>query len=209
MKKRLVDLDQISDAMDSTEETESAQHVSDRAVTLIKNEKNLLPLASSAASCLIVVNERRASIAGQRLVDSYRHLAPKSRIAIVDASMNTPALAASVGETSNCSAIVVAAFATVTAYRGSVGLGGELTPFIAKLTEGNVPVAVVAMGNPYLLTAFPKTSAYLATFSSTPPSEASAAKALFGEIPITGHSPVTIPSFAKYGDGIQLAAHSH
>jgi hypothetical protein len=31
-------------------------------------------------------------------------------------------------------------------------------------------------------------------------------KALFGEIPITGHLPVTIPGFAKYGDGIELPA---
>jgi hypothetical protein len=31
-------------------------------------------------------------------------------------------------------------------------------------------------------------------------------KALFGEIPITGHTPVTIPGFAQLGDGIQLPA---
>ena len=71
-----------------------------------------------------------------------------------------------------------------------------------------VIVAIVAMGNPYLLSAFPKTAAYLATFSSTPPSEVSAVKALFGEIPIGGHMPVTIPGFAKLGDGIQLPARS-
>jgi beta-N-acetylhexosaminidase len=69
-------------------------------------------------------------------------------------------------------------------------------------------VAIVAMGNPYLLSAFPETAAYLATFSSTPPSEVSAVKALFGEIPIAGHMPVTIPGFAKLGDGIQLPARS-
>jgi beta-N-acetylhexosaminidase len=122
--------------------------------------------------------------------------------------MNAAALAATVGDTSKCSAIVIAAFSTVAAYRGTVGLSGELTPFIEKLTEGSVPVAIVAMGNPYLLTAFPKTAAYMATFSSTTPSETAAAKALFGEIPVTGHSPVTIPGFAKYGDGIQLPARS-
>jgi len=83
-----------------------------------------------------------------------------------------------------------------------------LTPFIAKLEEGPVPVAIVAMGNTYLLSAFPKTAAYLATFSSTPPSEVSAVKALFGEIPITGKMPVTIPGFAKYGDGIQMPGRS-
>jgi beta-N-acetylhexosaminidase len=167
-------------------------------MTLVRNDQDVLPLAASAQSCLVVVEERRTSAAGTRMIDSYRKFAPKSQIAIVDASMNAAALADIVGDTSKCSAIVVAAFAT----------RGEWTPFIAKLTEGSVPVAVVAMGNPYLLSAFPKTWAYLATFSSTPPSEVSAVKALFGEIPITGRMPVTIPGFAKYGDGIQLAGRS-
>jgi beta-N-acetylhexosaminidase len=142
------------------------------------------------------------------MIDSYRKFAPKSQISVVDASMNAAALSAVAGDTSRCSAIVVAGFATVAANRGSVGLNGELTPFLAKLTEGSAPVAIVAMGNPYLLSAFPKTAAYLATFSSTPPSEVSAVKALFGEIAISGRLPVTIPGFAKYGDGLQLPARS-
>jgi len=208
-KKKLVDLDDISDAFDSEEDVAQAQQASDRAVTLVRNEHDVLPLAGGAQSCLIVMVERRTSTAGTRMIDAYRKFAPKSQIVVLDASMNPAALAAVVGDTATkCSAIVVAAFSTVAAYRGTVGLGGELTPFVAKLTEGSVPVVVVAMGNPYLLTAFPKTAAYLATFSTTPPSEMSAVKALFGEIPIGGHMPVTIPGFSKYGDGIQMPARS-
>jgi beta-N-acetylhexosaminidase len=207
-KKKFVDLDEISDVFDSEDDITHAQQASDRAVTLVRNEHDVLPLAASAQSCLVVVVERRTSSAGTRMIDSYRKFAPKSQIAVVDASMNAAALAAIVGDTSKCSTIVVAAFATVAANRGSVGLNGELTPFIAKLTEGSIPVAIIAMGNPYLLSAFPKSAAYLATFSSTPPSELSAVKALFGEIPIAGHMPVTIPGFAKLGDGIQMPARS-
>ena len=208
VKKKLVDLDEISDVFDSQEDVTQAQQASDRAVTLVRNEHDVLPFAASAPSCLVVVVERRTSTAGQRMIDAYRKFSPKAQIVSVDASMNAAALAATVGDTSKCSAIVVAAFSTVAAYRGSVGLSGELTPFVAKLTEGSTPVALVAMGNPYLLSAFPKTAAYLATFSSTPPSEVSAVKALFGEIAIGGHLPVTIPGFAKYGDGITLQARS-
>jgi beta-N-acetylhexosaminidase len=203
-KKKLVDLDEISDALDSEESAERAQQVSDRAVTLVRNDRDLLPLKAASQSCLVIVTERRTSTSGQRMVDSFRKFSPQSQITFVDASMNSAELAASL-DASKCSSIVVGAFATVTAYRGSVSLGGELQPFIAKLTESPVPVVLVAMGNPYLLTAFPKVAAYLATFSSTTPSESSAVKALFGEIPITGHMPVTIPGFAKYGDGIQLS----
>jgi beta-N-acetylhexosaminidase len=67
-------------------------------------------------------------------------------------------------------------------------------------------VTLVAMGNPYLLRNFPGVAAYLATFSTVPPSEIAAVKVLWGEIAICGHLPVTIPGVAQYGEGIQLPA---
>jgi len=68
-------------------------------------------------------------------------------------------------------------------------------------------VVFASVGNPYLLTEVPKVAAYLATFSITAVSEASAVKGLFGEIAITGRLPVTIPGFAALGDGIQMPRH--
>jgi len=44
-KKKTVDLEAVSDAIDTPEEAVHAQRVSDRAVTLVRNEGNLLPLA--------------------------------------------------------------------------------------------------------------------------------------------------------------------
>ena len=43
-------------------------------------------------------------------------------------------------------------------------------------------------------------------FSTTAPSEASAVKALLGQIPASGRLPVTIPDFAKRGDGAPMVA---
>jgi beta-N-acetylhexosaminidase len=48
--------------------------------------------------------------------------------------------------------------------------------------------------------------AYLATFSTVPPSELAVVRALFGEAEITGRLPVTIPGVARVGDGIRLPA---
>ena len=52
--------------------------------------------------------------------------------------------------------------------------------------------AVLAMGTPYLTEDFPTIQNYICTFSNANVSEVSAAKALFGEIPIAGHLPVNI-----------------
>jgi len=65
---------------------------------------------------------------------------------------------------------------------------------------------LAALGSPYLLRNFPNATAYLATFSNVPPSERAAVKALWGEIAIRGHMPVSIPGQANLGDGIQVKA---
>jgi beta-N-acetylhexosaminidase len=105
-----------------------------------------------------------------------------------------------------CQSYAVAAFATVSAYRGSVGLAGDLPYVVETLVASAQPVALVALGNPYLLRSFPGVAAYLATFSNVPPSEVAAVEALFGELDIRGHLPVSIPGLANYGEGIQVRA---
>ena len=66
--------------------------------------------------------------------------------------------------------------------------------------------AVIAMGNPYLASDFPKIENYFCTFSNATVSEVAAVKALFGEIPIRGRLPVTIPNVAQRGAGLECPA---
>jgi beta-N-acetylhexosaminidase len=119
--------------------------------------------------------------------------------------MSDADLDAAVQHASTASQYVVAAFASVAAYRGSVALGGGFPAMLQNLVATKKPVALVALGNPYLLRNFPDVSAYMTTYSTVPPSEISAVKALFGEIATGGKLPVSIPGFAEYGDGISLA----
>ena len=62
------------------------------------------------------------------------------------------------------------------------------------------------MGNPYVVQDFPAIESYLCAFSNVSVSEAAVVKAVFGEIPIRGHLPVTIPGVASRGDGIERPA---
>jgi len=109
-----------------------------------------------------------------------------------------------VAGTAGASRYVAAAFASVAAFKGNPALGGSLPRVLQSLIDGGKPVALLAMGNPYLLRNFPEVAAYLTTYSTVPPSEIAAVRALFGEIPTPGRLPVTIPGLAKYGDGLAL-----
>jgi len=201
-RKKLVNLDAISDVLDSPEAAEKAQAVADQAVTLIRNDHDVLPLAPASRPCLIVITELRISQFGQRTIQEFRRRAPNGRVIALDTSLPLAALEATAGDTTACSAIVAASFASVAADLKDVKV------YLINLTQGPVPVVLLPFENPYLLTSIPNATAFLTTFSSSLPSEIAAVKALFGEIPITGHMPVSIPGFAQLGDGIQLPAAS-
>ncbi|MGI8743290.1 MAG: glycoside hydrolase family 3 protein [Bryobacteraceae bacterium] len=207
-RKRVVDLHAIGDTIDAPEDNEMAQKVADHAVTLVKDEKDLLPLRNAETAVLVVLSESRGGQQGRRLIDEVHKRSPKMQTILCDSAMSTEDLDQAAKSISGASSVVIAAFVTVAGYRGNVALGGEYPAFVNQLLAGPAPVTLASLGNPYLVRAFPAVKAYLTTYSPAPPSEIALAKALFGEIPITGHLPVTIPGIAKYGDGIQLPASS-
>ena len=199
-KKKFVDLDGVSDALDSPDEAAHAQDVADRAVTLVRNEGAFLPLAAPNQTCVLISAGLKISAFGQRFAEEFRRRAPQARVTFLDNAMPAAALDAAAGNVSDCSAVIFATFTT------NPALAEDLAAFLQKLTEGAIPVGLVSLGNPYLVKDFPRASLYVAAFSTAPPSEVSVAKALFGEISLTGKLPVTIPGIAAYGDGIQFPA---
>lgn len=202
--KKLVDLEAIADIVDSPESEERAQEVADRAVTLVKDSGDSLPIRHPENTCLIALTEGRRSQQGIRLIDEVRKRSSGITATILDPNMTKTDFDQASEKASACHQIVVAAFVTVAAYRGNVALAGGYPDFLNGLLAGKAPVVLASLGNPYLVRSFANASAYLTTFSPTPTSETALAKALFGEIPITGHLPVTIPGIAKLGDGIQV-----
>jgi beta-N-acetylhexosaminidase len=203
-QRKLVNLEGIGDTVGSPEADDRAQAVADRAVTLVKDQKDQLPLRHPESTCLIAMTEGRRGQQGIRLVEEVRKRAPKMPVSVLDPGMSKADFDDVARTTADCGQIVVAAYVTVSAYRGNVAMAGDYPDFLNGLIAGKVPVTLAALGNPYLVRSFPNVAAYMTTFSPTPTSEAALVKALFGEIAITGHLPVTIPGIAKYGDGLQI-----
>jgi beta-N-acetylhexosaminidase len=203
-RKKLVNLEDIADVVESPESDERAQSVADHAVTLVNDTKDSLPVRHPESTCLIAMTEGRRSQQGIRLIDEVKKRAPSITATVLDPAMTKADLDQVSEKASSCGQIIAAAFVSVSAYRGNVALAGGYPDFLNALIAGKVPVLLAALGNPYLVRSFPNVAAYLTTYSPTPTSETALAKALLGEIAITGHLPVTIPGVAKYGDGIQV-----
>lgn len=205
-RRSTVNLEGISDAVNSPEANDKAQEVADRAVTLVRNAPGLVPLAAADHACFLVLAEGRYSADGQVFAEELRKRLPRAVLATLDPSMPREATSEAMSRLPECDSYVVAAYSAQVSYRGTLSLAGELPHTVEGLLGSGKPVTLIALGNPYLLRDFPGVTAYLATFSTAPTAETAAVRALFGEIPIQGHLPVTIPGLAQLGDGLQLQA---
>ncbi len=201
-RQRFVNLEAMGDVLDSPEANQKAQEIADRAVTLVRNNANAVPLAAPQQTCFLVLPESRYSSEGQTFTAEVRKRV-RASITTLDPGMPREQIDDAMGKLDGCPNYAVAAFAPAAAAQG---LGGELPHAMEKLAASGKPVVLVALGSPYLLRYFPGVAAYLATFSNVPPSETAAVKALWGEMAIRGHLPVTIPGWAKFGEGIEMAA---
>jgi len=203
-RSRLVNLDELSDELDEPRLDQIAQRVADRAVTLVKDDKHLFPMPEGDGNCLVVLGDGLFSQRGQILTEELQRKAPETRVYVTNSSMPDDVLTAIATSAKSCKQIYAATFVTVATYGGSLGLQGGLNNFLNALIAGPAPVALISLGNPYLLRDFPGVAAYAATFSTTTTSELAAAKAILGEMPIGGTMPVSIPGLAKTGDGLMV-----
>ena len=112
-------------------------------------------------------------------------------------------LEASLEKARQAELVVCAIFARVVTGTGTVGLPEKLGRWVEKLSQIERPVVTIALGTPYVIQGFPALPTYLCTFSNADVSQTAAVKALFGEIPVKGKLPVTLPGVAALHSGVE------
>ncbi len=203
-KKKLVDLESIPDALDTPEDQELATRVAEKALTLVRNESTaggagLLPLSPPEHACWFVLSNGRYSATGRELADAVRQRSRGAQITVLDPQLPPAAFDALAAQArASCDAIVVAVYAS------HAPLPGNYPAFADQLIASGKPVALIAVGSPYLLRAFPSVQASLAAFGAVPASEVAAVRAVLGEIGVSGRIPVSIPGVAHIGDGLRM-----
>ena len=222
---RTVDVSALATAVGKPENIAFGQQVAESAVTLVRDNGKVLPLKTKGTIKgglpYTTVEETHNQVVGVIFSDDartesgrvfgreFRARIPDARVIYVD-----PRLAA--GESDEVLKAVDEAQTVVTAVyvipsAGKIGNSMAMADATGTLLQqvldrAAAKTVVVAMGNPYLASDFPKIENYMCTFSNAPVSELGAIKALFGEIAIRGHLPVTIPNVAQRGAGIDRPA---
>jgi len=231
-KARLVDIHDLAENVGRPANLALAQQISDDAVTLVRENTQVIPVEKNGTpahlpayhtagppgmrALVVVFSDDVRTDAGRVLEHEMRARVPDVNMFYIDpriAGLMTPQI---LEAADRAQTVVAAAIASPSGGRvlrvngvltGSVSLDDSSAALLHSLLERAAgKTALLALGNPYLATQFPEVQNYLCTFSNAPVSEISAVKALFGEIPIHGRLPVTIPGIAARGAGIDRAA---
>jgi beta-N-acetylhexosaminidase len=211
-KNRLVDVNALNDVFGRPEFQQTARGVAARGITLLRNGKQLLPLDATRPLRVLLV-----AVAGDpdrypaaELEREIRWRCDSLDVVRTDTRF-LPAASARLPLAESYDVAIAAAFVRVADRKGSIGLPDEQAALVDKLIATGKPVIVACFGSPYIIERFPKALAWLAAFSTVDVAQAAMGRALFGEIPLTGRLPVSVPNAApplRVGAGIETAANS-
>jgi beta-N-acetylhexosaminidase len=227
---RTVDTRTIANRVAKPQNLAFGQQVADAAVTLVRDNGKVLPLKSlnnqgTAKGALpyttreethnqvvaVLFSDDVRTDSGRAFGREFRARIPDAHVIYID-----PRVAAGMSEevlkaVDEAKTVIAAVYVVPTAGKvgNTVAMADATGTLLQELLDRAAEkTAVVAMGNPYLAADFPKVENYLCTFSNVTVSELSAVKALFGEIAIRGHLPVSIPNVAQRGAGIERSERS-
>jgi beta-glucosidase-like glycosyl hydrolase/CubicO group peptidase (beta-lactamase class C family) len=207
-QNRLVNIEKLNEKFGTTAWQETAQEISDRGVTLLRDRKHLLPLDGTKPTRALLVNlyADPEAYPGEDLepqlrarFDSLVALRADTKFVHADTLKLPPP--------DSYDIVVLALFVRVSDRKGDIDVPADQIPLIDQIYKSGKPVITLGLGSPYLIERFPQADTWLSAFGISDVAQISMARALFGEIPIRGHLPVTIPGVdLKAGFGIELPA---
>lgn len=231
-KNRVVDVAAIPRLVGNPESIAAGQRISDASITLVRDNGKVFPLGDAQADKRLQVVSQRAKVQprllviilcdnvraedGRVLERQIRKRAPDARVVYVDPGVAADRSDDVLKAADWAQRVVVAVYVVPSAARTRTVARGQknsaslpdatanlLSRILARAAEKTV---VLAMGTPYLTDDFPAIQNYICTFSNATVSEISAARALFGEIPIPGHMPVNLSNASGPGAKIDHPA---
>src|SRR5690606_2885910 len=177
-----------------------AQQAADRSITLVRDERNLVPLRGRVLS--IVYSDEYDPMAGRTFQRELFAGNEQVRTAQLDRRSSDADVRALQARADSFDIVVFAPFISVAAYKGGLALPPAVADAVNAIAARR-PVVVTSFGNPYLLGQLSSVQGYILAWGGWEAPQRAAARALLGQIDITGRLPIPLPPQYPIGHGIQ------
>jgi beta-N-acetylhexosaminidase len=176
---------------------ETAEEVTERTVTLVENDAEVLPLDAGSGDSALVTGWGVTTTA--TLGSQVRERGLAAEVLETGATPSDTAIAEAQAAAERNDLVIV-----VTNRAWSSPAQQRL---VAELVESGKPVIVAAVRDPYDIAHLPSADTYVATYSYTGVSIRALAKTLFGELNPSGRLPVDIPAAGDPGTVLYAFGH--
>jgi beta-N-acetylhexosaminidase len=209
VKQRVTPLDAIDVNVAGDEATGLAREIAEHAITLVRSDDKLVPLSllkpdTRIFNLAITNGDDRLWIANT-FAGAITRAGHKMETMVLD-ERSTEAEVRKALERANSADLVIASLygRVRTGQARSVGLPDPGAKALAELISSRMKVVGISFGNPYLLQSFPELRTYLVAYGDMPSLQEAAARAILGEIDVSGKLPISLPGLYPRGTGIQL-----
>jgi beta-N-acetylhexosaminidase len=202
-RERMVSIERVGELVGTPEHVAVADEIAMKSITILKNGSNLLPLNGTRSASVLSITYRRGSdlLAGRYFNQAMRATYPRLGSVDLEAGADASDYESVLRRARGQALVIVGAYSS---YAGSVDDRDELADLIEDLGRTGVPHVVVSFGNPYLISEFPETQAYMLAWNGSEASQRAAAGALLGEFDVLGRAPTRIPPVFALGDGLTV-----
>jgi beta-N-acetylhexosaminidase len=211
VKQRITPIESVDKIVSSRDAVDLAQEIADHAITLVRNDSKLVPIANLRPDAKIVNialtnGEDRLSVA-QPFVSAMARGGRRIVTLVLDARSSDKEVNQAIARAKGADLVIASLYGRVrTGQAQSVGLPDASARALSEMIAAKLPVVGISFGNPYLLQDFPGLKTYMVAYGDMPTLQQASARALLGSIDVTGRLPISLPSLYARGTGIQLKA---
>jgi beta-N-acetylhexosaminidase len=206
-RARFVNLDSVRIVVGDTSHVALSRRVAERGVVLVKDSLRMIPIAVGRATrVLSITYARRADLgAGAGFNGEMRRGSDSIRTEFVSADDVAPDFSRLLSIADSVDVVALGSYVNISSTTATSAAPRAFVDFVSKLQARHARMVLISFGTPYLLQQTPSVSSYVIAWGPSQASQQAAARALLGRSAITGRLPISLPPFARFGDGEQRA----
>lgn len=207
--QRVTPIETIDRVVGSKDVLELATDIAEHAVTLVRDEDKRVPLKNlkpdaKVFNLAITNGDDRMSVANA-FVSQLNRSGLKVETMVLDERSSEREVQKAIERAKAADLVFASLYGRVRSGQASSGgVQNSGARALNTLLAAKVPLIGISFGNPYLLQSFPELPAYLVAYGDMPSLQQAVARALMGEIDITGKLPISLPGLYPRGTGIQV-----
>jgi beta-N-acetylhexosaminidase len=205
-KQKITPIGEMDKIISNKETYALAEEIANKAITVVKNDENLIPLDKSKRVFVLgISNGFDGDATGVALTKFLRDNGVKFGSVVLQEN-SSPEQIARASEGANKADIVIAALygRVRSGAKNSVGLPDSGVDILRGLLEKDKKVIGLSFGNPYILQSFPTLKTYVVAYGDMTPLQRASARSILGMMETNGKLPISLPGIVPRGTGLSL-----